>query len=44
MAGIGTLKEQRETLSERFFKKQVLPGGSLLHYTHLYSPWKAAAE
>jgi len=31
MAGIDTLKEQREALSERFLKKQVLPSGSLLH-------------
>ena len=31
-AGIDTLKERREALSERFFKKQVLPSGSLLHY------------
>jgi len=32
MAVIDTLKERTEALSERFFKKQVLPSGSLLHY------------
>jgi len=38
MAGIDTLKERREALSERFFKKQVLSSGSLLHY--LLPDWR----
>jgi len=32
ISGVDTLKDKREVLTERFFKRHVLPSSSLLHY------------
>jgi len=32
ISGVDILKDRREVLTERFFKRRVLPGSSLLHY------------